>query len=153
MPTILPATIDDPRAQPLLDALEAEYRRDYGEFVAADMDVYGVDEFLPPTGALLLLVAGGETLAGGALRRLGDGVGEVKRMWTAPAHRRRGHGARILAALERRAASYGYRRLRLETASLQTAAIELYLAAGYRKIPPYGRLAVDPRCVCFEKRL
>jgi ribosomal protein S18 acetylase RimI-like enzyme len=149
----LAATLDDPRAQPLLDALEAGYRRDYGEFVAADFRVYDAREFLPPTGALLLLVSGAETVAGGALRRLADGVGEVKRMWTAPEHRRRGHARRVLAALERRAIDYGYRMLRLETATLQAEAIELYRSNGYRTIAQYGRLSVDPRCVCFEKQL
>ena len=94
-----------------------------------------------------------ETLAGGALRRLADGIGEVKRMWTAPEHRRRGHARRILEALERRAVAYGYSALRLETATLQSGAIELYRSQGYHPIPLYGRLAVDPRCVCFEKTL
>jgi GNAT superfamily N-acetyltransferase len=153
MPELLSATIGDPRARPLLDALEQEYRQSYGDFVADDFDVYDPAEFAPPTGTLLLLVADGETVAGGALRRLAAGVGEIKRMWTAPAHRRNGHGVRILAALERAAAAYGYRALRLETATLQEAAIALYRSKGYRTIPPYGRLAVDSRCVCFEKRL
>jgi ribosomal protein S18 acetylase RimI-like enzyme len=150
---ILATTPDDPRATPLLDALEAEYRRDYGESVAADLRGYDAAEFQPPTGTLLLVVAGGETLAGGALRRWADGIGEIKRMWTAPAHRQRGHGRRILIALERVAREYGYRSVRLETGSLQVAAIELYRSAGYRQIPVYGRYAEHPRCVCFQKRL
>lgn len=153
MPELLTVTVGDPRAQPLLDALEAEYLSEYGPYVAADLHAYDGAEFTPPTGALLLATEGGETVAGGALRRCGDGIGEIKRMWTAPEHRRRGHAARILAALERRAIAYGYHSVRLETASLQTAAIALYIAKGYRQIPAYGRLAEDPRCVCFEKRL
>jgi hypothetical protein len=73
-----------------------------------------------------VLVAGDETVARGALRRWADGVGEIKRMWTAPDHRRRGHGA------------------------MQTPAIE-HRSAGYRRIPVYGRYAADPRCLFFEK--
>jgi ribosomal protein S18 acetylase RimI-like enzyme len=153
MTPIFSATVDDPRVRPLLDALAAEYLSEYGASVAADIGAYDAAEFAPPTGAVLVAVAGGETVAGGALRRWADGIGEIKRMWTAPEHRRRGHAARILAALERRAAAYGYRSVRLETGSLQAAAIELYSAAGYRPIPVYGRFADDPRCVCFEKRL
>jgi ribosomal protein S18 acetylase RimI-like enzyme len=150
---MLATTPDDPRAAPLLEALEAEYRREYGEFVAADLEVYDAAQFQPPSGTLLLVVAGGQTLAGGALRRWADGIGEIKRMWTAPAHRRCGHGRRILNALERVASDYGYRSVRLETGSLQVAAIELYRSAGYRQIPVYGRYAAHPRCVCFEKQL
>lgn len=153
MTQILTATADDPRARPLLDGLEAEYLRDYGASVAADLGAYDDAEFAPPTGALLVAVAGGETVAGGALRRWADGIGEIKRMWTAPGHRRQGHGARVLAALERRAIAYGYRSLRLETGSLQAPAMKLYAAAGFRPIPVYGRYATDPRCRCFEKRL
>jgi ribosomal protein S18 acetylase RimI-like enzyme len=153
MPELVTVPVRDPRVRPLLHALEAEYRSEYGDAVAADIDAYDAAEFAPPTGALLVAVAGGETVAGGALRRWADGVGEIKRMWTAPEHRRRGHAARILAALERRAVAYGYRAVRLETGSLQTAAIALYTAAGYRPIPAYGRMADDPRCRCFEKLL
>ena len=150
---LVAAAIDDPRAQPLLRSLEAEYLRDYGPHVAADLGAYDATEFRPPRGALLLVVADGETVAGGALRGLGDGIGEIKRMWTAPEQRRRGHARRILTSLERIAAGVGYRTLRLETGSNQTAAIELYRAAGYRRITPYGRFADDVHCVCFGKRL
>jgi hypothetical protein len=73
------ATIEDPRVQPLLASLEAEYLGRYGESVAADLAVYDGDEFRAPTGALLVLVTGDETVAGGALRRWADGVGEIKR--------------------------------------------------------------------------
>ena len=66
------------------------------------------------------------TVAGGALRRLEPGVGEIKRMWTAPAHRGRGYDRRVLAALEAAAARRGYHTLQIET---------------------------DPRGVSFEKRL
>jgi hypothetical protein len=115
MTEILSATLEGPRVQPLLAGLEAEHLSRYGEFRA-------------PTGALLVLIAGDETVAGGALRRRADGVGEIRRMWTAPDHCRRGHGA------------------------MQTPAIE-HRSAGYRPIPVYGRYAADPRCLCFEKRL
>jgi ribosomal protein S18 acetylase RimI-like enzyme len=146
------AAVSDPAAAPLLAALAAEYAR-YGVLTQGEFDAYDEAEFAPPAGALLLAVIDGETVAGGALRRLADGVGEIKRMWTAPAHRRRGHSRRILAALEATAAGYGYRTLRLETASGQAGAIALYRSAGYREIADYGRLAGDPRTVSFEKRL
>jgi putative acetyltransferase len=74
-------------------------------------------------------------------------------MWTAPAHRRRGHARRILEALEDVARGYGYRSVRLETGDLLHSAIALYTAAGYRRIPGYGRYGDDPRSVSFEKAL
>jgi ribosomal protein S18 acetylase RimI-like enzyme len=149
---IVQAALSDPMTAPLLAALQEEYRQ-YGALVAGDFEAYDGAEFRPPTGALLLVVEGGETIAGGALRRWADGTGEIKRMWTAPAHRRQGHSRRVLAELERVAVGCGYRTVRLETATGQTSAIALYRSAGYREIPPYGRLAGHARCVCFEKPL
>jgi GNAT superfamily N-acetyltransferase len=143
-----------PAAAPLLAGLRNEYHRAYGSGVAAELDLYSPLEFLPPGGAFLIVEEDGATVAGGALRRLREGVGEIKRMWTSPSHRGRGHARRVLAALEQAAARRGYHTLRLETGNLQLAAIELYTSAGYAEITPYGRhFSEHPQCVCFEKRL
>jgi ribosomal protein S18 acetylase RimI-like enzyme len=144
---------DHPAAAPLLAGLRQHYYTRYGTSVEADLDRYSGMEFFPPAGAFVILEAGGVTLAGGALRRLADGIGEIKRMWTAPAQRGRGYGRRVLAALEDAAVQRGYRSLRLETGDLDGAAIALYASAGYREIAPYGPHRADPRCVCFEKAL
>jgi ribosomal protein S18 acetylase RimI-like enzyme len=151
--TITLAHMSDAAAAPLVDGLMAHYRRNYGASLDGEFAAYDDAEFAPPRGALVLLVAGEETIAGGALRTFAAGVGEIKRMWTAPAHRRRGHAVTVLAELERIAADRGLHTLRLETADLETGAIRLYRAHGYVQIPPYGRMAHHPRCVCFEKRL
>jgi ribosomal protein S18 acetylase RimI-like enzyme len=133
--------------------LDAEYRRLYGDTTAGEMEAYGPAEFQPPTGAIVLIVEGDETVAGGALRRWADGIGEIKRMWTAPMHRRRGHARRVLRALEEIAREYGYRSVRLETGVYQAAAISLYLETGYQPLDNYGRYADSPLAVSFEKRL
>ncbi len=138
-----------PAARPLLDALDVEYRALYG--LVGEIDHHAPAEFRPPDGVFLLAVAGAETVAGGAIRRWSDGIAEIKRMWTHPAHRRRGHAARVLASLERAAAGLGYHAVRLETGSLQEGALALYAAAGYRRIPAYGRYAGHPHCLSFEK--
>ena len=144
---------DDPAAAPLIAGLEQEYRELYGAAAAGEMRGFDAIEFAPPEGAFLVLIEDGETVAGGALRRLADGIGEVKRMWTAPAHRGRGYGWRILGALEAAAARAGYAVLRLETGVHQIAAIGLYRTAGYEPIVPYGPYRDDPRVRCFEKAL
>jgi ribosomal protein S18 acetylase RimI-like enzyme len=143
---------DHPAAAPLLAGLRREYHDLYGP-EAADLDRYSPLEFLPPAGAFVILEDGGATAAGGALRRLGPGVGEIKRMWTAPAHRGRGHARRVLLALEEAATRRGYYTLRLETGDQMTAAIALYRSAGYEPITGYGPWGADPRALSFEKRL
>jgi ribosomal protein S18 acetylase RimI-like enzyme len=59
-------------------------------------------------------------------------------MFVRPAARGRGHGRRVLDALEEAAGELGYRRLRLDTAQSLTTATALYRSAGYRDIPDYN---------------
>ncbi|SJZ56687.1 GNAT family N-acetyltransferase [Consotaella salsifontis] len=77
----------------------------------------------------------GEAVAMGALKEHGDGLAEVKRMFTKPDLRGRGMGRRILAAIEEGARQRGISTLVLETGS--TAGFEpawaLYEAAGFSR--------------------
>jgi GNAT superfamily N-acetyltransferase len=146
-------TATHPAAAPLLAGLRHEYMTLYGPDVAAELDAYSAYEFFPPAGAFIVLESGGVTLAGGALRRFAPGVGEIKRMWTAPDHRGRGHSRRVLRALEHAAVRRGYHRARLQTGVLQTAAISLYESSGYEPTAPWGPYTGDPRLLSFEKRL
>jgi GNAT superfamily N-acetyltransferase len=126
---------DDPLAAPLFADLAAEYDSRYGDlFGGAHVELtrYPAAEFLPPDGEMLLLLADGTPVAGGAFRRHSDdGTAEVKRMWTAATHRRQGLARRVLAELEARAAARGYTRMFLTTGARQPEAKALYLAAGW----------------------
>jgi GNAT superfamily N-acetyltransferase len=126
---------DDPLAAPLFAELAVEYDSRYGDLFGGageELARYPAAEFLPPDGELVLLVQDGVPVAGGAFRRHADpGTAEVKRMWTAAAHRRRGLARRVLAELERRAAAAGYTRMVLTTGARQPEAKALYLAAGW----------------------
>jgi GNAT superfamily N-acetyltransferase len=143
-----------PAAAALLAGLRQEYHDLYGPDVAAEVDQYSPIDFLPPAGAFLILESDGMTIAGGALRRLSPGVGEIKRMWTAPAHRGQGHSRRVLDALEAAAVRRGYHTLRLTTGRSSHAAMGLYAASGYDEIAAYyPDFADHPRAAWFEKRL
>jgi ribosomal protein S18 acetylase RimI-like enzyme len=139
-----------PAAAPLLAGLRQEYTQLYGPEAATEVDRHSPIEFLPPSGAFLILEHQGMTVAGGALRRLGGGVGEIKRMWTHERYRGRGYARLVLGELERAALRRGYHTVRLETRNLQVAAIGLYVSAGYAEIGGYG---TDQRRVAFEKPL
>jgi GNAT superfamily N-acetyltransferase len=80
----------------------------------------------------------------GALRVLGDGVAEVKRMYVAPAARGRGVAKAVLAGLEEAARERGWTTLRLETGPRQPEAIGLYSQAGYRPIEAFGAYVDAP---------
>jgi GNAT superfamily N-acetyltransferase len=159
---------DDPLAAPLFAELTAEYDQRYGDLfggASEELTRYPVTEFLPPDGELVLLLEDGVPVAGGAYRRHADpGTAEVKRMWTASAHRRRGLARRVLTELERRAADRGYARMYLTTGPRQPEAVALYLAAGWTPLfdpaapRPTGTAAlralpVAQRLYAFEKSL
>jgi ribosomal protein S18 acetylase RimI-like enzyme len=138
--------LSDPSVAPLLDWLAGAYRTWYGA-----PDEVAPGEFEPPAGAFVVLLDDtGVTVAGGGFRRVEDGVCEVKRVWTAPGHRRRGHASRVLAELERLAGERGYRRLRLETGPAQPEAEAMYRARGYRHTPWHAHY---PSALAFEKEL
>jgi GNAT superfamily N-acetyltransferase len=139
---------DDPEVATVLAGLAEEYERRYG----ANDEMSSVEprEWDPPDGAFLVLVEGGVTVAGGALRRLSGDTCEAKRMWTSPTHRRRGYASLILDELESAGRRRGYTYLRLETGPAQPEARAMYIQRGYKQIPPYG---VYPQASAFEYEL
>lgn len=131
-----PLRLDDPLLVPLVDGLTAEYDSRYGETI--EMGMATADDFDPPGGVFLALFVEGVLAAGGGLRRYRDHVGEIKRMWTSPDHRRRGYAAVVLTGLEDAGRAAGYTRLLLETGPNQPEAITFYAARGYTPIPTYS---------------
>jgi GNAT superfamily N-acetyltransferase len=142
---------DDPDALRLRTAQQAELLALYGE---EDIGAAMTGESIV---AMLLVRVDGEPVACGAIRdasdELGDGVGELKRMFVVPEHRGRGYSRSVLRELERVAQERGFRRLVLETGVLQASAIGLYLSEGYRSIPNFGEYATESESRCFAKDL
>ena len=75
----------------------------------------------------------GRAVACGALRRHGDGVGEIKRMYTRPSHQGQGIGGLILTKVEALAQREGLRRLVLETGDRHAAAWRVYERGGFKR--------------------
>ena len=146
------AAWDDPDVQRLTGDQQAEI-----------IELYGgkTEPGRPPSAAdiSVVLVArddDGTPVGCGALRALGGGAAEVKRMYVVPAARRRGVSRVLLVALEEAARTRGWTTLRLETGPLQTAAVALYESGGYRPIAAFGGYADDPRAthsLFFERTL
>ncbi|MBV8912921.1 MAG: M20/M25/M40 family metallo-hydrolase, partial [Acetobacteraceae bacterium] len=67
-----------------------------------------------------------------------DGFAEVKRMYVRAAVRGQGVAPAILARLEQEASAAGYDTIRLETGTLQHAAMRFYLRSGYTTCGPFG---------------
>ena len=115
----------------------------------------------PPSAAdvsLVLVVRDddGAALGCDALRALGDGVAEVKRMYVVPEARGRGVSKAVLRGLEDAARQRGWTTLRLETGPRQPEAVGLYTGAGYRPIAAFGAYRGDPAAedsLFFERLL
>jgi putative acetyltransferase len=91
-----------------------------------------VEQMSDPNTTLFIARDNGAAVARGALRRHGDGVAEVKRMFTAQTHRGRGLGRAIVAEIEKLARAEGCARLVLETGSNFDAAKHVYESAGFK---------------------
>jgi len=140
-----------PPASDLLAEMRVELNDVYETFSRLDNPPLRPDELREPGGAYVVGYEGVEAVAGGGLRRLGEGVAEIKRMYVRPPARSRGVARALLRALEDQARAMGYTAVRLDTGPKQLHGLALYRSAGYVDVPPYN----DNPFACFwgEKRL
>jgi GNAT superfamily N-acetyltransferase len=137
-PEVLPAS-------ELLAEMRVELNDVYDSFNRLDNPPLVPDELRGPDGAYLVGYEAAEAVAGGGLRRLDDGVAEIKRMFVRPSARSRGVARALLEALEQTARELGYERIRLDTGPKQVHGLALYRSAGYVDVPPYN----DNPFACF----
>lgn len=140
----------DPVAAKLIAELQAEYVTRYG---GPDETPVEPSEFDPPEGLFLVGSLDGDAVAAGGWRRVGDGIGEIKRMYVALRARRQGLSRQMLGELEATLTAAGYRRAVLMTATAQPEAIALYESSGYRVAEPYGIYACEADARFYAKPL
>jgi GNAT superfamily N-acetyltransferase len=142
---------DGAAAMALLAGFDGEIARLYPSQNPSTMLQTHASEFEPPRGGFVVAYAGDIPVGCGGVRRLADGIAEVKRVFVAPQARSRGVARRIISELERLAAQRGYRAIRLDTGAAQPHALELYRSSGYREISDYNANPVAS--YWFEKPL
>ncbi len=94
-------------------------------------------EYAPPGGGLLLAVADGTPAGCVGVRRLEDGVCEMKRLYVSPAARGCGAGRALALHAMTLARGLGYARMRLDTLPAMLEAQALYHRLGFCEIPAY----------------
>ncbi|WP_033435210.1 GNAT family N-acetyltransferase [Saccharothrix syringae] len=96
--------------------------------------------------------AGGDATGCGALRLLGDGGAEIKRMYVIPEARGTGVATRVLRALEDHARRHGTGSVVLSAGVEQPDAIRFYERESYQPIDGCGPYFGEPpaRCLTLE---
>ena len=153
--SVLRISIDDPGP----DVLElAGAHRVWAGKHSPPEDVHAVEAEGLTDPAMTLLTArtqDGELLGMGALRELDGEHAEVKAMHVRPLARGKGVGRALVIQLLEVARQRGYRRVSLETGTMDAfvSARHLYTSLGFTPCAPYGDYTPSPNSVCMTLTL
>ena len=101
-------------------------------------------DYAPPRGRMLLARhVDGTPVAGVAMKPLSARICEMKRLFVRRPWRGLGLGRTLAEAIVDAGRSANYSRMRLDTFSKLTAAMELYRSLGFREIAPYYENPLD----------
>ncbi|HVK10149.1 MAG TPA: GNAT family N-acetyltransferase [Gemmataceae bacterium] len=122
-----------------------ELFREYAAGLGVDLCFQGFEQelaalpgdFAPPAGRLLLAWDGDRPAGCVALRPLGAGTAELKRLYARPAFRGRGLGRQLVEAALAEAAAAGHHRVVLHTLPSMAAAVRVYRALGFAEVDPF----------------
>jgi putative acetyltransferase len=114
-----------------------------------------VDEVVDPTITLFSARGDGVLLGIGAIKRISAIHGELKSMHTRETARGRGVGGAILDRLLAVAQERGYRRVSLETGTMDAfaPARSLYLRRRFVPCPPFGPYTDNPHSQCMTREI
>lgn len=93
--------------------------------------------YAPPRGRLLLALVGDEVAGCVALRPMDDEVCEMKRLYVRSSVRGSGVGRRLAETVIQEARNTGYSRMKLDTLSSMSTALQLYASLGFSRCPAY----------------
>lgn len=146
----------------MVEQLQEKYEIDATSRIGQTIPEY-VEEHLedltslkPPDGIVFLLIVDGDIAGMGALRKLRDKIGEIKRMYIRPKYRGRGYGKQMLNRLLETGREFGCSSFWLETAKFMTIAQHIYRSAGFQEMEEYAETEVPiifrPYWLFMEKK-
>lgn len=123
-----------------------EMLREYQEQLGIDLDFQGFagelaslpGAYAPPGGRLLLATDDGTPVGCIALRDIGAGRSEMKRLFVRHTARGLGVGKALVERIIAEARAAGFCEIVLDTLPSMDAAQRLYESLGFRDIPPYN---------------
>ena len=130
---------------------------EYADFLGVDLCFQGFQQeldglpgdYAPPNGRLLLAVEDDQAVGCVALRNLGNGICEMKRLYVQSGHRGKGWGRKLAKAILAAARAIGYKKMRLDSLTSLKEASALYRSLGFTEIPAY-RYNPLPEAVFME---
>jgi putative acetyltransferase len=116
-----------------------------------DQELAGLPgQYAPPVGRLLLALEDKQIAGCVALRKIGEGTCEMKRLFLRPAFRGKGLGRKLAEAIIAEARQIGYERMLLDTLpGRMDQAIGIYRSLGFHEIAAYNNNPV-PGAVFME---
>jgi ribosomal protein S18 acetylase RimI-like enzyme/SAM-dependent methyltransferase len=119
--------------------------REYVNSMALDLSFQGLDEelenlpgkYAEPEGAIIVAVAEDALCGCIAMKKLGEGICEMKRLYVGGTHKGKGIGKELVRRIIEEARGKGYRVMRLDTLSTMKPALALYREFGFREIASY----------------
>lgn len=119
----------------------------------SEADLLNIDrEYIQDDGVFLIMENDQkELIATGALKKIGDRIYKIRKMYVNKPHRNKGYGKEILSKLLKIAKSKEAKMVLLETSERMTAAKNLYKKFGFVETT---EKPVSPRCnIMMEKKL
>jgi putative acetyltransferase len=146
---------DDPRNDDVVRLLAAHLAFANEHSPPEDVHALDVNGLLDPAVSFFSFRRDGQLLGVGALKRLDDEHAELKSMHTAAAARGRGVGRAMLNHLIDVARERGFRRLSLETGTMQAfePARSLYATAGFAPCGPFDAYVLSPNSTYMTRLL
>ncbi|HEX9258458.1 MAG TPA: GNAT family N-acetyltransferase [Acidimicrobiales bacterium] len=144
-------TVEDPRTPEVADLVRTHLSFSHEHTPAEHVWALGVEALTDPSITLYGARRGGELVGMGALRELDPSHGEIKSMHVRRAERGAGLGQAVLDHLLGVARARGYRRVSLETGTMEAfgPARRMYEHAGFTVCPPFGEYTDNEHSVCM----
>jgi putative acetyltransferase len=136
----------------ILNAISAEHMdsirtlfREYESSLGVDLCFQSFEEelkglpgkYAPPDGVLLMALSGQEPAGCCALRKLEEGVCEMKRLYVRPEFRGQGLGRNLADSIVNSAVGLGYDTMLLDTLDRLKKAMVMYESMGFERTVPY----------------
>ncbi|MGI8922816.1 MAG: GNAT family N-acetyltransferase [Fimbriimonadales bacterium] len=118
---------------------------EYADSLGFDLCFQGFDEeivglpvpYAPPSGAVLIALWVTDPAGCVAMKPIGEGICEMKRLFVRPAYRAKGIGRALAEGVIGAARRAGYELMRLATLSTMAEARTLYQSLGFTITKPY----------------